>query len=172
MTLTTKLRPLVCLGRLKAFSVEEGACCSLPLITIGSASPSTREKGVLREVNAITRAMNWLFRVASDFLVSYSQWKSHRHADRLRRILSRVHRFSPPVTPCSPKAALVRLLRGRAEDSWYCVESEPTSAVGSLAVYQRKRVARPTSTLGCPSLVDLISNTPYLSWKPTCDARC
>ena len=47
-----------------AFSVGEGACCSLLLIILGSASLSTLEKCVLREVNAIFRAMSWLFGAA------------------------------------------------------------------------------------------------------------
>ena len=36
---------------------------------------------------------------------------------------------------------------------------QPSSTVGSLAVYQRKRVSRPASTLGCSRLVDLFSRT-------------
>ena len=83
-------------------------------------------------------------------MVSYSHWDFHRHAE--------LAGFSPLDTPFSPKAALVLLLRGRAEDSWCCVESGSSSAVGSLVVNQRKR-PMPASTLECPNLVDLISNT-------------
>ena len=141
-----------------AFSLGEGASCSFPLVSLGYASLSIHEKGVLREVNAIIRAVNWLFGAASGFRVSYYHWESHRHAELLRRIFL-VHRFSPPVSPFSPKAALVRLLRGRAEDPRYFVQSESSSAEGSVAFYQRTRLSRPTSTLGCPNLVDLISST-------------
>ena len=88
-----------------------------------SASLSTHEKGVLREVNAIILAINSLFGAASDFMVSCSRWESHRHAERLREIFLVFTGFSPLVTPFSQKAGLVRLLRGRAEDSWYCVQS-------------------------------------------------
>ena len=51
-----------------------GVLCrrGIPLIIIGSASPTTHEKGVLREVNPITRAINWLFGAASAFMVSLS----------------------------------------------------------------------------------------------------
>ena len=68
-----------------AFSVGEGVCCSLLLISNGSASLSTHEKGVLREVSAIFRAVNWLFGAASDFMASYSLGESHRYAELLSR---------------------------------------------------------------------------------------
>ena len=93
----------------------------------------------------------------SGFEVSHSSWEFHCRADVLRKIFVQVQRLAPPSAPLSLMAALTRLLRGRAEDSWYCVESEPSSAVGPLAVYQRKRVSRRQHPW--MPVVDLVSDT-------------
>ena len=88
-------------------------------------------------------------------MVSYSQWESNRHFELLHRFFV----FTGFLSRRSLRRSLFFGCFAAELDSWYCVESESSSAVCSLTVYQRKRVSRPASTLGCPNLVDFISNT-------------
>ena len=112
-----------------------------------------------KRTQSLVQSMNWLFEVASDFMVSYSHLDSHRYAELLRRFFLVVTSFRL----LSPLSLRVLLWFGcfAAERKTLDIKlnREASSAERSLAVYQRKRVSRPASILGCPNLVDFISNT-------------
>ena len=136
-----------------AFTVAEGACDSLPVICVGSAFLTTYENGILREgwVQSLVQSIG----SSEPLRISWVSCFSLENAPPRRTVatnFSRVRRCSPPFNPCLSKAALVRLLRGRAEDNWYCVESESSFFEGLPAL----ACPRPAHL---PNWVDLLSDT-------------
>ena len=127
-----------------------------------SASLSTHEKGVLREVNAIILAINSLFGAASD------SWCLVLAGNLIATLNACAKFFS-----CSQGFRLLLHLSHRRQVLFGCFAAElrTLGIVFNQRVDQRKRVSRPTSTLGCPNLVDLKHSTVFLA-NPTCNACC
>ena len=128
----------------------------LELSCLGAVS-APWSRAIIREMNECVFALNFMDGKFSDYTVSIDDLSYSSMPTCLWRIYDAVASLVPPADLEKGEAALSRLLAGRATGLYLHADSGLSS--GTLASYQRKRVAIPCSVRLAPNVGDICSDS-------------